>query len=231
MRRTRVQLLDGKARFTIQLSATRHAICDSCDKKLPVASCRKLSQAVAMHLSQKLKKVQLLRHATRDIHKWSTVSTLGARAVYVQCTCIVLLVHEDVANMKNIVNRVSLSQLVACVASRMSRRRKLYCESALRLMLDVLSKYSYSLYIGTLQVRHWSVAYYRWQFPIWRERFKYQLTEFAKYIRISGEISIVERFSNLFVSYETSQWVQSRLVKISYLYDWICLLKSGLFDL
>ena len=29
-----------------------------------------------------------------------------------------------------------------------------------RLMLDVLSKYmySYSLYIGTLQVRHWSVA-------------------------------------------------------------------------
>ena len=83
-----------------------------------------------MHLSQKLKKVQLLRHATRDIHKWSTVSTLGALAVYVQCTCIVLLVHEDVANMKNIVNRVSLSQLVACVASRMSRRRKLYCESA-----------------------------------------------------------------------------------------------------
>ena len=83
-----------------------------------------------MHLSQKLKKVQLLRHATRDIHKWSTVSTLGARAVYVQCTCIVLLVHEDVANMKNIVNRVLLSQLVACVASRMSRRRKLYCESA-----------------------------------------------------------------------------------------------------
>ena len=100
-----------------------------------------------------------------------------------------------------------------------------------RLMLDVLSKYSYSLHIGALQVRHWSVAYYRWQFPIWRERFKYQLTEFAKYIRISGEISIVERFSNLFVSYETSQWVQSRLVKISYLYDWICLLKSGLFDL
>ena len=43
-------------------------------------------------------------------------------------------------------------------------------------------------------------------------------------------ISIVERFSNLFVSYETSQWVQSRLVKISYMYDWICLLKSGLFD-
>ena len=85
-----------------------------------------------MHLSQKLKKVQLLRHATRDIHKWSTVSTLGARAVYVQCTCIVLLVHEDVANMKNIVNRVSLSQLVACVASRMSRHRKLYCESALK---------------------------------------------------------------------------------------------------
>ena len=68
--------------FTIQLSATRHAICDSCDKKLPVASCHKLSQAVAMHLSQKLKKVQLLRHATRDIHKWSTVSTLGARAQY-----------------------------------------------------------------------------------------------------------------------------------------------------
>ena len=30
-----------------------------------------------------------------------------------------------VANMKNIVNRVSLSQLVASVASRMSRRRKL----------------------------------------------------------------------------------------------------------
>ena len=25
--------------------------------------------------------------------------------------------------------------------------------------------------------------------------------------------------------------VQSRLVKISYLYDWICLLESGLFDL
>ena len=102
-----------------------------------------------------------------------------------------------------------------------------------RLMLDVLSKYmySYSLYIGTLQVRHWSVAYYRWQFPIWRERFKYPLAEFAKLIRISGEISIVERCSNLFVSYETSQWVQSRLVKISYLYDWIRLLKSGLFDL
>ena len=39
---------------------------------------------------------------------------------------------------------------------------------------------------------------------------------------------------NLFASYETSQcneWVQSRLVKISYLYDWICLLESGLFDL
>ena len=33
----------------------------------------------------------------------------------------------------------------------------------------------------------------------------------------------MERFSNLFVSYETIQWVQSRLVKISYLYDWICL--------
>ena len=79
-----------------------------------------------------------------------------------------------------------------------------------RLMLDVLSKYSYSLYIGTLQVRHWSVAYYRWQFPIWRERFKDPLTEFAKYIRISGKISIVERISNLFASYETSQWVQSR---------------------
>ena len=31
----------------------------------------------------------------------------------------------------------------------------------LALMLDMLSKYSYSLYIGTLQVRHWSVAYYR----------------------------------------------------------------------
>ena len=40
----------------------------------------------------------------------------------------------------------------------------------------------------------------------------------------------MERFSNLFVSYETSQWVQSRLVKISYLYDWICLLRSGLFN-
>ena len=94
-----------------------------------------------MHLSQKLKKVQLLRHATRDIHKWSTVSTLGARAVYVKCTCIVLLVHEDVANMKNIVNRVSLSQLVACVASRMSRRRKLYCESAFRVKAD--SQYNF----------------------------------------------------------------------------------------
>ena len=100
-----------------------------------------------------------------------------------------------------------------------------------RLMLDVLSKYSYSLYIGTLQVRHWSVTYYRWQFPIWRERFKDPLTKFAKYIRISGKISIVERISNLFASYETSQWVQSRLVKILYLYDWICLLESGLFDL
>ena len=52
-----------------------------------------------------------------------------------------------------------------------------------------------------------------------------------KYIRISGKISIVERISNLFASYETSQWVQSRLVKILYLYDWICLLESGLFDL
>ena len=41
----------------------------------------------------------------------------------------------------------------------------------------------------------------------------------------------MERFSDLFASYETSQWVQSRLVKISYLYDWICLLESGLFDL
>ena len=50
------------------------------------ASCRKLSQAVARHLSQKLKKAQLLRHATRDIHKWSTVSTLGARAMHVQST-------------------------------------------------------------------------------------------------------------------------------------------------
>ena len=39
--------------------------------------------------------------------------------------------------MKNIVNRVSLSQLVACVASRMSRRRKLYCESALRWLLPL----------------------------------------------------------------------------------------------
>ena len=35
----------------------------------------------------------------------------------------------------------------------------------------------------------------------------------------------------MFVSYDTSQWVQSRLVKILYLYDWICLLESGLFDL
>ena len=97
-----------KGRFTIRLSATRHAICDSCDMKLPVASCRKLSQAVAMHLSQKLKKVQLcdMRHATYtngvQFRPW----------VHVQCTCIVLLVrvHEDVANMKNIVNRVSLPQ-------------------------------------------------------------------------------------------------------------------------
>ena len=39
----------------------------------------------------------------------------------------------------------------------------------------------------------------------------------------------VHAFSDLFASYETSQWVQSRLVKISY--DWICLLESGLFDL
>ena len=75
------------------------------------------------------------------------------------------------------------------------------------------------------------MTYYRWQFPTWRERFKDPLTEFAKYIRISGKISIVERISNLFASYETSQWVQSRLVKILYLYDWICLLESGLFDL
>ena len=50
----------------------------------------------------------------------------------------------------------------------------------IRLMLDVLSNYSYSLHISTLQVRHWSVAYYRWHFPIWRERFKDSLTEFAK---------------------------------------------------
>ena len=41
----------------------------------------------------------------------------------------------------------------------------------------------------------------------------------------------MERISNLFASYETSQWVQSRLVKILYLCDWICLLESGLFDL
>ena len=39
----------------------------------------------------------------------------------------------------------------------------------------------------------------------------------------------VHAFSDLFASYETSQWVQSRLVKISY--NWICLLESGLFDL
>ena len=32
----------------------------------------------------------------------------------------------------------------------------------------------------------------------------------------------------MFAPYETSQRVQSRLVKISY--DWICLLESGLFD-
>ena len=72
---------------------------------------------------------------------------------------------------------------------------------------------------------------YRWQFPIWRKGFKEALTEHAEYIRIhvSGEISIMERFSDLFASYETSQWVQSSLVKISY--DWICLLESGLFDL
>ena len=36
--------------------------------------------------------------------------------------------------MKKSVNRVSLMQLVAGVVSRMSRRKKLYCESALRLI-------------------------------------------------------------------------------------------------
>ena len=30
--------------------------------------------------------------------------------------------------------------------------------------------------------------------PIWRERFKDALAEYAKYIRISGKISIMERF-------------------------------------
>ena len=45
--------------------------------------------------------------------------------VRVQYTWIVLLVHRDVANTKKIVNRhrVSLPQLVAGVASRMSRRK------------------------------------------------------------------------------------------------------------
>ena len=33
-----------KGRFTIPLFATRHAICDSCDKKMPVASCPVQSQ-------------------------------------------------------------------------------------------------------------------------------------------------------------------------------------------
>ena len=71
----------------------------------------------------------------------------------------------------------------------------------------MLSKYSCSLYIGTLQVRHWSVAYYRWQFPIWRDRFKDPLTEYAKKIRISGKISIMERFSDLFASYEILMFI------------------------
>ena len=84
-------------------------------------ACGELSRAVARHLSQKLNKVQLLRHATRDIHKWSTVSTLGARAVHVLCTCIALLVPKAVANMKKIANRGSLSQLVAGVACRVAR--------------------------------------------------------------------------------------------------------------
>ena len=49
------------------------------------------------------------------------------------------------------------------------------------------------------------------------------------HIRENLHYGEVPAFSDLFASYETSQWVQSRLVKISY--DWICLLESGLFDL
>ena len=49
------------------------------------------------------------------------------------------------------------------------------------------------------------------------------------HIRENLHYGEVHAFSDLFASYETSQWVQSRLVKISY--DWICLLESGLFDL
>ena len=49
------------------------------------------------------------------------------------------------------------------------------------------------------------------------------------HIRENLHYGEVHAFSDLFASYETSQWVQSRLVKISY--DRICLLESGLFDL
>ena len=49
--------------------------------------------------------------------------------VHAQCTWIVLQVHRDAANTKKIVNRVSLSQVVAGVASCMSRRKKLYFET------------------------------------------------------------------------------------------------------
>ena len=104
---------------------------------------------------------------------------------------------------------------------------------AVRLMLDVLSKYSYSLYIGTLQVRHWSVAYYRWQFPIWRERFKYQLTgpSLQNKLAYQGKSLLWRGSVTCLFHMKKSQLVQSCLVKISYLYDWICLLKAGLFDL
>ena len=59
-------------------------------------------------------------------------------------------------------------------------------------------------------------------------RTRMHLSNMPKPIRISGEISITERLSDSFVLYETSrcQWVQSRLVNISY--DWIRLLESGL---
>ena len=49
------------------------------------------------------------------------------------------------------------------------------------------------------------------------------------HIRENLQYGEVHAFSDLSASYETSQWAQFRLVKISY--DWICLLESGLFDL
>ena len=57
--------------------------------------CPELSRTVASHLSQNLKKVQLLRHVMFDMRKWSTVSTLGAHAVHVHSTTTrVFAVHE-----------------------------------------------------------------------------------------------------------------------------------------